>query len=573
MPTIYCIPLIAFAATLTLTACAGSPAQHAESSATANAPADALYARLDADSRRYAAGVELARNGSPAQAQSQMKAALEDLHAAAAQCARTAPCDSLRFTTQIDQLLRTNSGSAPKRPTHGEIARATPERSTSGEATSATSGRSAGGEATSATPEERPTPSEAASATAERSTSGEAASAAPEANASSSESSPTVALPELGHTITLLKGHELSDIIALNEPVKTAIEQWLTQYRPNLMDAYENYQYMRHLMWPEYEKAKLPEALLFGMLAKESGGKVHAISRTGASGPLQFMYMTGLRFGLGITEGFDQRFDPQLSARANAAYINQQLAIFNNNLDLVIAAYNSGEGAMQRRIANKGSGTANFWDPKIYYDVPQETRDYVSMVLAAAWLFMHPERYNLEFPKIVGHPGSITLKRPTSIAELTICLGQDGNLHDGWFRTLRNLNPQLDPLQKEPTGTKLVVPQSLEKTYLNNCVSGRWSELASELQAAAIAVPPAPPPPPPPPPADHKASKSPSSAPATARKAQKMKIYAVVKGDTLASIARKSRCGTSAQSIAAANGLKGPKHAVKPGQTLKIPEC
>ena len=46
------------------------------------------------------------------------------------------------------------------------------------------------------------------------------------------------------------------------------------------------------------------------MLAKESGGKVHAVSRSGASGPLQFMYATGSRFGLGTVDGFDQRFDP-----------------------------------------------------------------------------------------------------------------------------------------------------------------------------------------------------------------------------------------------------------------------
>jgi membrane-bound lytic murein transglycosylase D len=176
----------------------------------------------------------------------------------------------------------------------------------------------------------------------------------------------------------------LSDLIALNDPVKVALEQWLTQLRPNLMLAYENYQYLRYRMWPEYQKAGLPEALLFGMLAKESGGKVHAVSRSGASGPLQFMYATGVRFGLGTVNGFDQRFDPQLSARANAAYLNEQLAVFNDNLELVLGAYNGGEGAMQR-VANRNP-EAGFWDPRIYFDLSPETRDYVPMVLAAAWL-------------------------------------------------------------------------------------------------------------------------------------------------------------------------------------------
>jgi membrane-bound lytic murein transglycosylase D len=213
-------------------------------------------------------------------------------------------------------------------------------------------------------------------------------------------------------------------------------------------------------MAPEYDKAGLPEALLFGMLAKESGGKVHAVSRSGASGPLQFMYATGTRFGLATVDGFDQRFDPRLSARANAAYIDEQLAIFNDNLELVIGAYNGGEGAMRRRVARAG-GSPSFWDPAIYRDLSQETREYVPMVLAAAWLFMHPERYKLEFPHIDGNPGSITLARPASLAELSVCLGQDGN-PDGWFRTLRNLNPQLDPQRAEPAGSRLHVPHFLE---------------------------------------------------------------------------------------------------------------
>ena len=49
--------------------------------------------------------------------------------------------------------------------------------------------------------------------------------------------SPVVAaVPELGRSLTLLKGRELGDVIAMNDPVKAALEEWLTQYRPNLID-------------------------------------------------------------------------------------------------------------------------------------------------------------------------------------------------------------------------------------------------------------------------------------------------------------------------------------------------
>ncbi|HEY6942036.1 transglycosylase SLT domain-containing protein [Dokdonella sp.] len=494
------------AAAAALAACAGNAPRGGKPTPAPKAddPSSALYQRLDEDSRRYEAGLALARSGETERAQAEMKAALDDLRTAATECARVAECDQQRFVAGFDSLLRAGIGSHADSVVEGDTGATTPE-----------------------------------------------------ATEEAGEGSPIVtAMPALGRSITLLKGRELGDIIALNGPVKAALEEWLTQYRPNLITAYENYQYLRYQMWPEYEKAGLPEALLFGMLAKESGGKVHAVSRSGASGPLQFMYATGVRFGLGNVDGFDQRFDPRLAARANAAYINEQLAIFNNNLELVIGAYNGGEGAMQRR-AGRGESASGFWSPEVYGSVSQETREYVPMVLAAAWLFMHPERYNLEFPKVAAKPGSITLKRPASIAELTVCLGQDGNAHDGWFRTLRNLNPQLDPQQQEPAGARVVVPQRLEKVYERDCAGGRWPQLAAELHEAIV---PAPPP----------VSLAQSRAPAKAH--AKGRIYVVRKGDTLAAIARRSS-GCAVREIAAANGLRGPNYPIKPGQSLKVPEC
>jgi membrane-bound lytic murein transglycosylase D len=485
------------AALVALAGCAAAPAQK-KSAAVDDAGISALYARLEQDSQRYENGLALAREGKNDEADAEVTAALDDLRAAATRCGEVAGCEQQRFVAAFDRLLRLSTGGNASEETEGETGGTTPE-------------------------------------------------AVEEAG----ETSPVVtAVPALGRSVTLLKGRELGDIIALNGPVKAALEEWLTQYRPNLISAYVNYEYMRYLMWPEYEKAGLPEALLFGMLAKESGGKVHAVSRSGASGPLQFMYATGLRFGLGTVDGFDQRFDPKLAARANAAYVNEQLAIFNNQLELVIGAYNGGEGAMQR-LAGKG-GAQNFWDPQVYYAVSQETREYAPMVLAAAWLFMHPERYNLVFPKIAGQPGSITLARPASIAELTICLGNEADSEDGWFRTLRNLNPALDPQQAEPAGARLAVPAELEAVYARNCADGKWPDLAAELHSAVVPSPP------------------PGSL--VHAKTLTPRAYIVRKGDTLSSIARKVGCH-SVREIAAANDLHAPRYAIKPGRTLRIPSC
>jgi membrane-bound lytic murein transglycosylase D len=477
------------AAAFALSACTGQPVKSGNGTPNASA---ALYARLDASVGRYEAARNTTGHGNADSAMVEATAALDDLQAASTQCAATHGCETQRFFAAFDRLLRL--GNAPA----------------------------------------------AVDVAADAST--------PDATAEAGESSPVAAaLPEASRSVALLKGRQLSDIIALNDPVKVALQQWLTQYRPNLMQTYENYMYLRHRMWPEYQKAGLPEAVLFGILAKESGGKVHAVSHSGASGPLQFMSATGARFGLGVVDGFDQRFDPALSARANAAYLNEQLGVFNDNLELVLGAYNGGEGAMQRLAARQPD--ASFWSPRLYAELSPETRDYVPMVLAAAWLFLHPERYNLVFPKHDGKPATVALKRPASLNELTVCLGSDGN-SNGWFRTLRNLNAAYEPQQELPVGTRIEVPERLAATYEKLCTSGKWAELASDLHSAALPVVPA--------------------APAKSKGAPR--IYVVRKGETLASIARKLGC-TSPGELARFNHLKPPDYLLRTGQDLRVAGC
>ena len=85
---------------------------------------------------------------------------------------------------------------------------------------------------------------------------------------------------------------------------------------------------------------------MFGILAKESGGKVHAVSNSGAAGPFQFMYHTGLRFGLKNDDGFDTRYDPSEAARANVEYLKERFEELNHNLEFALAAYNAGENAV-----------------------------------------------------------------------------------------------------------------------------------------------------------------------------------------------------------------------------------
>ncbi|MBA2078162.1 lytic transglycosylase [Rhodanobacter sp. PCA2] len=455
------------------------------------APVAALYNQLDQATKGYDTALQQVRAGNDAAGRKTLDQALDTLKNASVRCGGTAGCDPQRFLSAYDRMLRLKDGSA------------------------------IGDESMDDEPQ----------------------------TGMALDQRGVAALPEAQRSVTLLHGQKLSELIAMNGAVKAALQMWLTQWRPNLIDAWINYQYLRHEMWPAYKRADLPEALLFGIMAQESGGKVHAVSRSGAAGPLQFMYATGMRFGLVSDNGFDLRFDPADSARANAEYINEQLQAFNDNLELTLAAYNGGEGRMRRLVGPDTS--VSFYDPRIYGQLSQQTRDYVPAVLAAAWLFLHPDSYNLRFPRIDGAAGSVTLKRPASISELTVCLGSAGGMEEGWFRTLRNLNPRLDPQQEQPAGTVVQLPRLLEKTYAARCVDGPWPILAADLHAAVAPVVAAPPPPPPPKPAG-------------------TRRYKVRRGDTLVSIVRNLRC-SSVQEVAEMNHLR--HHHIAVGQTIKLPEC
>ncbi len=375
-------------------------------------------------------------------------------------------------------------------------------------------------------------------------------------------------VPEAERAARLLAdGHRFDEMVQFNPAVQAGIRRWLTDMRPALIDSHENYQYMRHLMWPQFERGGLPEALLFGIMAKESNGKVHATSRAGAAGPLQFMYATGRRFGIGPDgSGFDTRYDPRASATAAASYLNERMGQLNRNIELALAAYNGGEGRALR--VHNGSGGRGFWDASIYHQFPAETRDYVPMVIAAAWLYLHPQQYGLSFPKVDPKPAMLRLARPASLYELTICLGNGGS-RDGYLRALRNLNPRHPPDRGLPTGFSLNATTHIVGLYNRYCAQGARADLAQQLvrsnPAAAIVrtgpvVPVGP------------AQAGPADDVATAAAVKrKSREHRVERGDTLLSISRRYTC--EVDDLAKANKLKAPRYNIRPGQRLKLEGC
>ena len=394
------------------------------------------------------------------------------------------------------------------------------------------------------------------------------------------------AVPEGATADALLddRNKRFVQMVQFNPAVQAGIRRWLTDMRPALMDSYVNYQFLRPQMAPAFQRAGLPEALLFGIMAKESNGKVHVGSRAGEVGPMQFMPATGRRFGLGNDgTGFDTRYDPKMSAEAAAAYLLERYAQLNNSIELSLAAYNGGEGRASR--VYQQSGGRNFWDVSVYDQFPAETKDYVPMVIAAAWLYLHPSEYGLRFPRTwgAGRPAQIQLKRATSLNELSICMGNARGT-DGYLRALRNLNPRLTPSAWLPQGGIINATSTMSTLYSRYCVNGKRAEIArqlinSDVSHALVRVGPLV--------ADesNSAGESESTTPATVVPANPAvrsqaapipakkvtKTHRVTAGDNLTAIARRYQCDT--RKLIEANGLDAPRYAIRPGQTLKLEGC
>jgi hypothetical protein len=85
----------------------------------------------------------------------------------------------------------------------------------------------------------------------------------------------------------------------------------------------------------------LDSALLMAVIDVESGGNPQVVSPKGAAGLMQLMPNTGARHGA------SDLFDPRQNIAAGARYLKQLMRQFGD-LQLVLAAYNAGEGAVQK---------------------------------------------------------------------------------------------------------------------------------------------------------------------------------------------------------------------------------
>jgi membrane-bound lytic murein transglycosylase D len=230
---------------------------------------------------------------------------------------------------------------------------------------------------------------------------------------------------------------ELFDLpIALNERVLF----WVDFFAVRQRDWFATYlrrmgRYEEHIL-ARLEARGLPQDLIYLALI-ESGFAPRAYSKAHAVGIWQFIPATGRRFGLQQTPYLDERRDPIRSTEAALSYLHE-LHVRFGSWYLAAAAYNCGENRVERLLQQHAGGARGdddlFWT--ISDALPQETRNYVPKLLAAAIVAKYRAHYGFAVaPDAPERYESVWIPDATDLAVIAELAGVAE-------ADLRTLNPQ-----------------------------------------------------------------------------------------------------------------------------------
>jgi len=181
----------------------------------------------------------------------------------------------------------------------------------------------------------------------------------------------------------------------------------------------------------------------------ESAWKPSAMSSAAASGLWQFIPGTGTRFGLQRTAYTDERNSFDQATRASARYLKFLANRYGGNWELAMAAYNSGEGNVDKAI--RRAGVSNFWVAFPY--LPQETRNYVPNILATILIANNPNQYGFGHIRPAPTLTYDQIRVPGSTSLTLLAQASDSTV-----QYLRYLNPNLRSNVTPPTPYVINVP-------------------------------------------------------------------------------------------------------------------
>jgi membrane-bound lytic murein transglycosylase D len=274
--------------------------------------------------------------------------------------------------------------------------------------------------------------------------------------------------------------------LVINDPVASYINYFSSRGRGILIRSLERANRYRDMISRILAQQGLPQDLIYQAVA-ESGFQTQVVNaHSGAGGMWQFLPYGP--YGLERNGWIDERFDPEKSTVAYAAYIKQ---LYNQFGDwyLAMAAYDWGAGNVQRAVQR--TGYADFWELYRRGVLPQETKNYVPIIIAAAIMAKNPKQYGLD---------SLTLDPPlvtdTVTTNYSVDLHLVADLVGATVQEISDLNPSLlrlcTPADTSfdlhlPAGSKDLYEQRIAEIPQDKRTSWRFHTVAPGETLASIA--------------------------------------------------------------------------------------
>ena len=165
--------------------------------------------------------------------------------------------------------------------------------------------------------------------------------------------------------------------VAVALPPKPVLVDLIGQPEPQVPMAPKEITQLVQKLAPQYG---IDSNLALAVIYAESAFNSNALSPANAQGLMQLIPETAERFGV------KKPFNPDENIKGGLAYLRWLLAYFQGDVSLVLAAYNAGEGAVEK---HRGIPPYN------------ETRDYVKKIIGMYRRLIHPYNSGIVKPSPV----------------------------------------------------------------------------------------------------------------------------------------------------------------------------
>ncbi|MFZ6674648.1 transglycosylase SLT domain-containing protein [Undibacterium sp. Xuan67W] len=224
--------------------------------------------------------------------------------------------------------------------------------------------------------------------------------------------------------------------------------------------------YLYHVV-EELEKRGMPTELAL-LPFIESAFNPQAISTAKASGMWQFMAATGRDFNLKQNMFKDDRRGVLDSTDAALTYLERLHGMFGD-WQLALAAYNWGEGSVQRAIKKQQAMGLPIDFESLSALMPNETKNYLPKLQAVKNIIGHPEQFGIELPKLDNQPYFVSVEKTRDI-DVRVA-AQLAEMSVGDFTAL---NPQFNrPVITGGSNTKILLPTDNAMVFRDNL--SKWN--------------------------------------------------------------------------------------------------